>query len=468
MASVQLIRREIQSVFVISITEVFFFVFVSSFSTQTKIHKIGDDCSLYTYPLTPLVPVSGDVAQSEWEYFTLDSYGSDQSWVLTIDNDGDCDLYINFNSYPSRYEYLFRNQSTLPELTLSLKDQPFGVYYGGVYGFSQCSFRIRASNCGPCGEHGSCFDGQCLCDQGYGGKECLNNMTKVEAHGNIYETSAMAGEWTYFYFESDQDYSEVDWIVESQYHKAMTLAFREDETPTFWNNDYIIEWWGFSHKAFINQTNAQKGKTYYFGALGGKKCLDGYCDFTLRLEVTTPLSCPNACSLHHSSCLGNGCICLAGYSGVECEEYDLDAELGVTYTGLTKTIIIFYFFKFLFSIFSSSHFLLSLVGYVGDNAWNYYHIEGNTRTSYVVDLNLTSSRGECDLYVNGGSKPTLREFNYLSTSSPRNPAQVVIPNPIGETWYIGIYGKAPCTYDMRVCFILFDSPFFSDLFFADD
>ena len=279
----------------------------------------------------------------EWVYFTFSSFGSDQSWVLTLDGFGSCDIYVNFNDFPSERNYLARNLSHNPQQTITLKDEPKGLYYGGVYGY--CSFTIRASYCGPCGEHGKCFDGQCLCDQGFGGSNCLIDMVKVEPHKNPYEASATGNEWTYFYFVSDQDYSEVDWIVESQSHHAhMSLALREGEPPTFWNNDDMIGWFSASQKAFINQTYTKKGVTYYFGVYGSGRCATrGNCDFTLRLQVTTPDNCPNACSLHSSSCHGSGCVCRAGYSGVECEEYIHDAGLGVTYSGLSEKAISYLF-----------------------------------------------------------------------------------------------------------------------------
>ena len=249
---------------------------------------------------------------------------------------GDCDLYVNYDNYPSRDDFISRNQSSLPELTITLNYKDYGVYYGGVYGYTSCSFSIRASYCNSCGEYGSCFDGECVCNAGYGGEYCDLEMVQLVAHGSPFGASAAAFEWTYFYFESDEEYSEVAWIVESEKHNAMTLALREGEVPTFWNNDAMVEWFRFSQKAFINQTYVQKGTTSYFGVLGGLGCgsFGGNCEFTIRLQVTTTDNCPNACSLHSSGCHGASCVCLSGYSGIECEEYTRDTQLGVTYTGL--------------------------------------------------------------------------------------------------------------------------------------
>ena len=125
-----------------------------------------------------------------------------------------------------------------------------------------------------------------------------------------------------------------------------------------------------------------------------------------------------------------------------------------------QSLIFFKKIRISFQVFFFISSLTKIIGYVGGNAWNYYHILGNTRESYVVGLDLTSSRKECELYVNGGSYPTLTEFGYFDTS---NPGRIVIPDPIGETWFIGIYGrKSPCTYNLRVCFFLF---FFYHFFF---
>jgi len=88
-------------------------------------------------------------------------------------------------------------------------------------------------------------------------------------------------------------------------------------------------------------------------------------------------------------------------------------------------------------------------GYVGNNAWNYYHITADTANNLVVTAARTSSSGDCDLYVRAGAKPTRFDYQYLDIST-RVVANVTIINPQAETWYIGVFGWYPCEYVLYV------------------
>jgi hypothetical protein len=65
----------------------------------------------------------------------------------------------------------------------------------------------------------------------------------------------------------------------------------------------------------------------------------------------------------------------------------------------------------------------------------------------VAQVNVSSSAGHCELYVKSGENPTLKDFQYVDTDSP---SEVIIPNPVGETWYFGIFGKKACSYIFEV------------------
>jgi len=90
-----------------------------------------------------------------------------------------------------------------------------------------------------------------------------------------------------------------------------------------------------------------------------------------------------------------------------------------------------------------------MTGYVGDNAWNYYHITYNTANNLMVNVTRTSTTGDCDLFVRAGSKPTRFDYQYLDISTHVT-ASVTIINPQAETWYIGVFGWYPCEYVLSV------------------
>ncbi len=53
-----------------------------------------------------------------------------------------------------------------------------------------------------------------------------------------------------------------------------------------------------------------------------------------------------------------------------------------------------YYIKF-FCLFSTQ----AVTGYVGENAFNYYHVNSFSTNSLLIWMNQTSATGDCDLYV---------------------------------------------------------------------
>ena len=97
-------------------------------------------------------------------------------------------------------------------------------------------------------------------------------------------------------------------------------------------------------------------------------------------------------------------------------------------------------------------------GYVKNNAWNYYHLvpASGSQGSIFVTLQQQEEEGEeggqsdsgvmdCNLYIQSDSLPSKTTYSYrdLSTESV---VQIPILNPMGHTWYIGVYGFHYCNY----------------------
>jgi hypothetical protein len=381
----------------------------------------GVDCSLYNETLTADLPANNSVQTSFWKYYNLhvSKAGNTLSWLLSqTSSSGDCDLYIQYGHMPDFLDYEQRNNTQLPYSTLNITDSKVGTYYAGVYGYIACDYQITVNVLGPCVDncsgHGVCVYGSCRCDSGYGGEKCDRVETAVtpneDYHGVVEWLS-----WNYFTYTPQSPYDELDWVLHLISGNC-DLYLSSTTYPTFFSFDYVNI--SLRTTKTIVQTQIHLGSKYYCGVRGSIGC---EYKFTLNsVTFTNPTECPNHCSSHGSNCRNNFCVCQTGYTGTQCEEYLPNLILDTNMTG-----------------------------YVGDNAWNYFHIIDNTVNSLVVTVRQTSDTGDCDLYVRGNAKPTRFDYQYVDIST-HTTSTVTIVNPQGTTWYIGVFGWYPCEYELSV------------------
>jgi hypothetical protein len=133
--------------------------------------------SLALIPITAGVPQSSTVSVSRWIYYSL-NIGPSTNQLLVIVNQTsavgtDCDLYIRQNALPDQLHYNYRDASSQQNFQINIANPGSGVWYLGVYGFTTCSYTLRASlgdMCpNQCSNHGSCLGGgtTCSCSPGY-------------------------------------------------------------------------------------------------------------------------------------------------------------------------------------------------------------------------------------------------------------------------------------------------------------
>ena len=381
----------------------------------------GDDCSIYDQAIVASVPAQNTVAQGTWKYYNVNvPTAASLQWWLNRTSDGDCDLYVRKGARPDRSNFLARNISTLPNLLVVITDASAGTYYAGAYGYRGCTYSIVVnffSACpNNCNGHGSCIQGSCRCNTGFSGAGCEVSELGV-AVDQIYTGTVAQGAWNYYYFSPRVVYSELDWIVtQTNTVGDCDIYLRAYQYPTLWEWDYANVTIG--PVSVINQTDATQGTTYYLGVYGYTGC-----QYNFKLTAITPSTssdCPNQCSLHATSCTHSKCNCMSGFTGVECETltYNLPLDYNVT-------------------------------GYVGNNAWNYYHVSVNTVNDLVVSVNRTSATGDCDLYAKANANPTRFDYQYADITVNANIA-ITIPNAGGSIWYIGVYGWLSCQYSLIV------------------
>ena len=385
----------------------------------------GDDCSVYDEPLIEGVPASNSVRQTEWKYYQIQLHhsGVSMSWWLnqtTNDKTQDCDLYVEQGALPESTNFLSQNISTLQNLHLIIVDVRPGTYYAGVYGYLGCSYAISVEILGACPDdcsyNGMCVQGACHCYSGYNGENCALKETRVLT-GQIYESLVEPRNWDYYSFMETSTVEAIEWVltkINPVGGDGCDLYVKKYSYPSLWD-------WDFANVSMgdvmtIRQTEVIIGGTYYLGVYGYTGCR--YNLVLNEVFLPNPDDCPNNCSNHGQRCSQSICTCNDKYIGIECGEYTESLQLNQVVTG-----------------------------YVGDNTWNDYHIDGDTENSLVITFNRTDP---CDLYVRAKEPPTRTKFSYQNNSFSRNLVRVVIPEPNGEKWYIGIFAWHSCTYAMTI------------------
>mmetsp|Transcript_33647 Transcript_33647/g.52599 ORF Transcript_33647/g.52599 Transcript_33647/m.52599 type:complete len:588 (-) Transcript_33647:57-1820(-) len=391
---------------------------------------IGDDCSVYSKDINDGKNYSGSVQEEAWRYYVLDS--SDQetiTWTVFVDDSTqDADLYIQKDSYPSLYNFLSCNTTVSPVVSVKLENVEPGKYIAGVFGFSKVdNYNIIAeysSACAlDCNNHGTCKKGVCECDDNYMGEACEVQVVKPGKSYSGYSHDLF--QWNYFAWKADKFYESITWEVtaidETDHNCEMFTA--TDREPSFFYFDATTI--GFSEDPVsLEVTEVEEGRTYYMSVNG----LFGFvgCNFTMTLHTTEPSSpteCPNQCSNHglSSTCNNNQCNCNSSYTGQECEEYTPNMVLQTKYKG-----------------------------YVGNDAWNYYHFDDeSTQNTLIADLKRTSDGGDVDLYIGDGFKPTLYNYTFCNLSIGTE-MTLELDQPVGHTWYFGVFGWDGAEYALKI------------------
>lgn len=336
----------------------------------------------------------------------------------------DCDLYVKYNSIPSRTDFDWRDISTNGIVTHNITNAPAGRQYIGIYAFRPCNFRLQATlgdSCpGNCNGHGTCNSlGKCVCTGAWTGEDCNTRIPTI-AMDSTYRGSVASSKWTYVSVSLPHSYSALTFTLTQDDHSSQTdldLYVRRGGVPSLMQFDYANG--SMHYTSMVSVSDAAPGD--WFVGVWGYSCKTSTCGFSLAVSNTD--RCPNRCSMR-GFCRGTVCSCQAGYTGEYCETQTAPMTLGTAYHG-----------------------------YVESFAWNYYTMRAST--SNTVRLNAVHNLladGDCDLYVRKDQRPTIFAYDYKDNSLSTN-STVDIDTPGDHVWHIGMYGYRRCDYRITAALI---------------
>jgi len=380
---------------------------------------VGSDvlCSIYDEEIEPGRVVNNSVARREWKYYHFAASRMNHGFTVRLDqtsDDGDCDVYLRGNEYPTKLLFDYSDIDLDPHVALSVPFPPSNVtrWYVGVYGFQPCRYNLLLddSTGDLCNGHGTYNNtkASCTCEDPYYGPSCSRTPIMLEPRIG-HRDSVNNSEWKFYQFSTTSARA-LSFIVNQTTDGDSDLYVNFASLPNFTN--YEAKDITRLQNYYVSIADPQRG-IYYAGIYGFEAC-----SYLITVKISD--ECPNQCS-HHGACTDLDCVCNSSYTGTRCQTMVPALALGQNVTG-----------------------------YVSKNAWNFYHFRSNTGNNIQVAVSQSNHYPEdCDLYIKQGSEPTTSNYDYRDTSTLPQ-FILTIEDPGAFTWYIGIYGYSTCTYSLVV------------------
>eukprot|EP01100_Stratorugosa_tubuloviscum_P002959 TRINITY_DN1702_c0_g3_i1.p1 TRINITY_DN1702_c0_g3~~TRINITY_DN1702_c0_g3_i1.p1 ORF type:complete len:601 (-),score=214.85 TRINITY_DN1702_c0_g3_i1:82-1884(-) len=384
---------------------------------------IGADCSISDIKLEANERISKIVSRREWHYYhgTLLPQSAVTLFAqLNINNEtendfefGDCDLYIKFNSPPSKLDYDSKAIDLDSETRIALTNAQSGLWYFGVYGFQKCSYTFfwHYDEICKCGPHAYCNSfGQCTCETPYFGPNCGNQPLQLFSKSG-YSSTVETNTLDYYMFILSKK-ATITIIINETNSGSTDLYIKYGELPAIQSNQYDYAKISSTKDYSIVLSNVAAG-TWYIAVNGLETC-----DYEILVKIEE--SCPSKCSLH-GTCNSGTCTCYSDYIGSDCEK---------RIPTLANNQVV--------------------SGYAAEYFWNYYHFSTSSALPLSIILTQKVNSIDCDLYIRSQIEPTLSHYDLAEQSKDINPTTLVLENPGTTTWFIGVYGFQTCNYSLEI------------------
>eukprot|EP01121_Diplochlamys_sp_Union-15-3_P008003 TRINITY_DN208_c0_g1_i5.p1 TRINITY_DN208_c0_g1~~TRINITY_DN208_c0_g1_i5.p1 ORF type:complete len:576 (-),score=72.48 TRINITY_DN208_c0_g1_i5:66-1550(-) len=350
-----------------------------------------------------------------WEYYKIIVSSTSPFSVTMQEYAGDPDLYIRKDNYPDTTHFDARDIRMGNGISEILINSPStGTYYVGVHGYRASNFSITIRSTGgcldpTCSGHGTCVNGNCVCDAGWGNENC-SYVVRDMAPNTVYDNVNVEARQMIYYKLLITTTNMLSVIV-NQSRGDVDLYMDYEKFPTRYS--YRAYNYGLDPNFQIDIVEPELGN-WYLGFFG-------YQATSFKFQaITSEQPCPNKCS-HHGTCFGAICSCYRDFTGDTCQT-------------MTRSL-------------EESEVQLGFVEY---HAWNYYKFVSLSNNNLQITVTHDST-GDCDVYVKRGSIPGTLDFDYYDNSLRANTV-LTIPNAGQNTWNIGIYGFRECDYNISVAY----------------
>jgi hypothetical protein len=209
-------------------------------------NQMTSDLQVYPTPQT----VQGHVDANEWNYYSVTPHTTSPLTINVSHVHGqDCDVYVQRDRNPTRFDFLYRDITYDPTTTLTITNPLDSTWKIGVMGYAACDYTISASVAqvsicpAQCTNNGgSCAPSNpnvCVCPQNKAGQFCQYPVTRITSAQSI-TASIAPNSWAYYRFDGPASAFSIVLNEDLPSHRAGVLWLYASvvQAPTLTNYDW--------------------------------------------------------------------------------------------------------------------------------------------------------------------------------------------------------------------------------------
>jgi hypothetical protein len=239
--------------------------------------------------------ISGLVEQNQWNFYSITPHTASPVTINVKHAQGqDCDVYVQRDRNPSRFDFLYRDITYSTHTELVIASPLDSTWKIGIFGFSlNCQYEIYAnvtqtSSCpsGCIANGGSCPAGNnnvCVCPNNKGGELCQYPVIPIRS-GQTLQGSVGPNQWVYYRFDGPASAFSVVLHEETRAHGAGVLWLYSSviQTPSLTSYDWADTSTGHNtHRINVEIGEFVQNAHYYIGVFGSPYAINSQNPFKI-------------------------------------------------------------------------------------------------------------------------------------------------------------------------------------------